>query len=926
MNTNNAKEVKDNKNNFNIDDFISKNKSQKGSKTETHQAIYNDYRINFIVKNDEYEKFMKIYRMYKNSGKNSNNKNEIINIMEKSVDNGPLYFDFDIKMTDDERLFNENDLINLVSVINKIIKKYYIIDDVEQDGENEEEVKMLKSYVLIKDIPVYNSEKKKFCDGIHIHYPNLILNTNDRLFIYEMLIEKLKKNEMMTNIIEKTNMKIEEIFDKGVMYKNKWWFMYKSGKNIDNVCNYYKVCMVIDDNNLKMSLDESDKQIINILSIRNPNFIIKATIKQKYFNTINDFINKNNIGVVDCSKFFKDNNNNNNNNNINIEEDYNNNGCAKINENIFEDVVMLCKMFNAKRATNYELWRNVGYALYNISPRLNSNFHEFSKLCKEKYNYNDVENFWNGCTFRENSNYMNGLEQWAKHDNPEKFEEYLMKKIKEKFDSTQFDMKTDYDLALIIYETYKHEFACSSLEKGEDWWNFSNHRWHRIEKASTLSIRLSEQFAYYLSALAKKYNDLQIYYLEKEPYLSDNYCQKAKDITSLIKKFKNKKFKQTIISEASTIFFDKNKEFKENLDNNRFLIGFNNGVYDLKNMTFREGRPDDYITFTTGYDYKKYKIDDDKIKLINNFFDSIFPTSDEKKYLLYYLSSILEGGNKDQLALIWTGSGANGKGTLTKLMAAVLGDYYSTTDSTLITKQRGSAGNASPHLADKKGKRWLEMSEPEQDDRIETGILKLLTGEDKIQARELFKNPFYFLPQFKFTLQCNNKPELKSDDGGVKRRIRVLNFPMKFVNEPKLKFERKKDNKLEHRLLECKDAFVWLLLNVYYKEYSKADSLEVFEPVSVRNDSAEYMNNSNIIKTYIEIKYNYTNLKKDKTNINDIWNEYIEWHKINYPSVKQPKLPKLIDFLKNQDLHVSKTNNIVYGLSLREITEEDENF
>jgi hypothetical protein len=66
-------------------------------------------------------------------------------------------------MTDDERLFNENDLINLVSVINKIIKKYYIIDDVEQDSENEEEVKMLKSYVLIKDIPVYNSEKKKFC-------------------------------------------------------------------------------------------------------------------------------------------------------------------------------------------------------------------------------------------------------------------------------------------------------------------------------------------------------------------------------------------------------------------------------------------------------------------------------------------------------------------------------------------------------------------------------------------------------------------------------------------------------------------------------------------------------------------------------------------------------------------------------------------
>jgi P4 family phage/plasmid primase-like protien len=921
MNTSNTNEVKNKKYNNNIDDFISKNKSQKGSKTETHQAIYNDYRINFIVKNEEYDIFMKIYRMYKNNNKDTNK--EIINIMEKSLDDGPLYFDFDIKMLNSERLFNDNDLIDLVSVINKTIKKYYVIDDVEiGDSDNEEEIKMLKSYVFLKDEAVFNSEKKKYCDGIHIHYPNLILNTNDRLFIYEMLIEKLKKTDLMTNIMEKTNMLLEEVFDKGVMYKNKWWFMYKSGKTINNVCNYYKVSMILDENNIKLNLDESDKQLINILSIRNPNFTVKSTIKQKYFNTINDFINKNNIGVVDCSKFFKDNNNNNNNNNI---EETNEN-FKNINQNVFEDVVMLCKMLNVKRATNYELWRNVGYALYNISPKLNANFHEFSKLCKEKYNYNDVENFWNGCSVRENSNYINGLEQWAKHDNPEKFEEYLMKKIKEKFDSTQFDMKTDYDLALIIYETYKHEFACSSLDKGEDWWNFSNHRWHRIEKASTLSIRLSEQFAYYLSALAKKYNDLQIYYLEKEPYLSDNYCQKAKDITSLIKKFKNKKFKQTIISEASTIFFDKNKDFKEKLDNNRYLIGFNNGVYDLKTHSFREGRAEDYITFTTGYDYKKYKIDDDKIKVIDSFIDSIMPTIDEKKYLLYYLSSILEGGNRDQLALIWTGSGANGKGTLTKLMSAVLGDYYSTCDSTLITKQRGSAGNASPHLADKKGKRWLEMSETEQEDRIETGILKLLTGEDKIQARELFKNPFYFLPQFKFTLQCNNKPELKSDDGGVKRRVRVLNFPMKFVNEPKLKNERKKDNKLEQRLLECKDAFVWLLLNVYYKEYSSVDGLEVFEPLSVKNDSAEYMNNSNIIKTYIEIKYNYTEQKKDKVNINDLWNEYMEWHKVNYPCVKQPKLPKLIDFLKNQDLHVTKTNNTVYGLSLKEFTEEDENF
>ena len=37
---------------------------------------------------------------------------------------------------------------------------------------------------------------------------------------------------------------------------------------------------------------------------------------------------------------------------------------------------------------------------------------------------------------------------------------------------------------------------------------------------------------------------------------------------------------------------------------NNYIIGFNNGVYDLRTHVFRDGNCDDYISMTTCYDYE----------------------------------------------------------------------------------------------------------------------------------------------------------------------------------------------------------------------------------------------------------------------------------------------------------------------------------
>ena len=36
-----------------------------------------------------------------------------------------------------------------------------------------------------------------------------------------------------------------------------------------------------------------------------------------------------------------------------------------------------------------------------------------------------------------------------------------------------------------------------------------------------------------------------------------------------------------------------------------YLLGFNNGVYDTRTKTFKDGTPDDYITKSVGYDFPR---------------------------------------------------------------------------------------------------------------------------------------------------------------------------------------------------------------------------------------------------------------------------------------------------------------------------------
>src|SRR5690606_29418350 len=120
---------------------------------------------------------------------------------------------------------------------------------------------------------------------------------------------------------------------------------------------------------------------------------------------------------------------------------------------------------------------------------------------------------------------------------------------------------------------------------------------------------------------------------------------------------------------------------------------------------------------------------------------------------------------------------ANGKSTLTDIIAHVMGDYsVATSIQTFMFDPRRSGGQATPDLARLPGRRLVLANEPEQGMRFSESIVKLITGGDVMTARNLNEGFFEFKPVFKLFLSANLKPVIRGQDEGIWRRMRLVPF------------------------------------------------------------------------------------------------------------------------------------------------------
>lgn len=392
--------------------------------------------------------------------------------------------------------------------------------------------------------------------------------------------------------------------------------------------------------------------------------------------------------------------------------------------------------------------------------------------------------------------------------------------------------------------------------------------------------------------------------------LSDDVSLSEEEFSKLSKLLRTNTSDERRINNVIKHIISKANERETDFNDNPFLLGFNNGVYDLLAGEFRPYRFEDYITLTTKYDYEEPDYNDPKTveakELIAKIIESIHP--DEEKRLLYLqmLASGLDGRAYQKLFLL-NGQGGNGKGLTGSLMDITLGDYYHQPANGIL-KDVEKANTPSPDMINLKNKRYINFKEVQGGIRV--AMVRNLTGGGKFTGRLLQQNPETFFMSGTFVMEFNVAPEFDGKPQQADcRRLIDLDFPVNFTTD-EAKIDKviggvlfKKANpyyETQEFLQSVKLVFLDMLLGVYaeYKDKEHNTGIVFTVPESIKARTAEFIANQNLFQKVFNNLWTKTDVNPDdkadikaKTvKVREIWDS-IEMHPdykaLNYREKRQ---------------------------------------
>ena len=346
--------------------------------------------------------------------------------------------------------------------------------------------------------------------------------------------------------------------------------------------------------------------------------------------------------------------------------------------------------------------------------------------------------------------------------------------------------------------------------------------------------------------------------------------QNFNKMISQIKKLKTAKFKQEMVSTYKEINLKNDIKF----DNKWYLFGFNNIVYDLEKGEFRDYEYDDYISTTTGYDWREPT--DDEVALINKLIKQIMPKEDERKLYLQILSTTMSGKCIEKF-FIFNGCGGNGKGMIDDLLLNSLGNYGMIGNNSILFETNKTGSN--PEKSNMHKKRCVILREPPENKKFENSIIKELTGGGTFSARGHHETNTVKELNLTLMLEANKRPLFAEEPTEADaRRIIDIYFGTKYTTDKELvdddnnvylanEYYKTDDFRKKYRF-----ALLKILMNTY-KEYKK-DNYIFSVPKSINQRTTQYLEMScNIIQWFKE-NYKHTGEKTDICKMRDLYDDF----------------------------------------------------
>ena len=862
-----------------IDEMLNENRTAKGMSEFTHVSmggITFPGKFNFADKNkrDKLAKYLA----------QANNAGIVFSIAEKLQTYAPIMVDIDLRypkesvkedFKDMNHLYDDDMIFNIVDNYREAIKHYLNVSDNE-----------VQCFIFEKN--KYGQKSGEASDGMHMIFPYIVANNKVRHLIFKHVYDKTMEEETFSKYSN-----FSSVLDDKIISTNPW-LMYGCAKPNGEPYKLTKI-LDIDNDEIELNTIGSVNDIIKLISMRDDRW------DEDNATPYNDDYDEEKINELYIEHF-----------SYGGDKDDPNDMYELIPDDkldLIDKAMKMTELLSSKRADNYFEWLRVGWALHNTHRCLVDTWVSFSKRSR-KFVDGECEKLW--ASMKDDGYTIRSLMLWAKEDNLEEYKIF----IKEDFENNlkKNSVNNTFMIAKALHTKYFDRFVCADI-KQNIWYHFTSHRWNRCVNGGKLITLMSSEFANYYINMGTEYSRQA---MDASGSDKKTFLDQSIHFNKIAESLMDINFKEKVMKEAKYIFHD--DQFLNRLDENHHLLGFENGVYDLKLKKFRAGQPDDHISMSTKQQYVKWNDNNPYSKYIKGFFEQVMPIEAVRNYLLTRLSTCLSGENRDEIFIFCIGSGSNGKSLTFQLVSEALGDYYISCPITIITRKRNASSAASPELARMKGVRCGVYQEPGTDEEINVGIFKELSGNDRFMVRGLYSDPIEIRPQLKQFMTTNELPEIKSIDGGTWRRIRVIDFMSKFVEnpDPSNSYEFKLDTSLKDKISQWAPAFISYLIHIYTTMYDIPN--KVPEPLEVKASTEQYRKEQDLLSEFFDACFERTNDKKDGVKKKEITQKFKEWHRVEHEGESFPKGKAINEYFeKVLKLKHSQTYGYV-GIKMKEDT------
>ena len=257
--------------------------------------------------------------------------------------------------------------------------------------------------------------------------------------------------------------------------------------------------------------------------------------------------------------------------------------------------------------------------------------------------------------------------------------------------------------------------------------------------------------------------------------------------------------------------------FEGRFNTDKYKINLTNGIFDLMSKTLSAHTPEFKSNIQLPFSYDATA----KCPVFDAFLLDIFSNdkSEDKNedennckaiidYILKIWCYLLIPTYSFQKIFVWYGSGRNGKGTLSRIITAMLGlSNVANEDIHELASGRFSPINLKDKL--------LNFSSELKTNDLDMAMLKKLSGGDMIAADKKYKDKITFQNVARLIILANDLPRFSEIGTAITQRFEFIEFKKEYIDAAD---DTKLDEKLSAELAGIFNRLVSMMPNIFNSE------------------------------------------------------------------------------------------------------------